>query len=94
MLKFEIPVCILISYVYKYCNFLKIDKGNLLSINRGRINYINSNRRITAQFFSTNIFPNDRHKAKWEPHIAARWVPREQQIFNQKQNNVGQVPRV
>lgn len=55
MLKFEITVGILISYVYKYCNFLKIDiKGNLLFLNRGHINYINSNRRITAKF-SYNI---------------------------------------
>lgn len=51
MLKFEINVGILISYVYivyKYCNFLKIDKGNLLSLNRDRINYINSNKWIIA----------------------------------------------
>lgn len=55
MFKFEIIVGIFIFYVYKYCNFLKIDKGNLLFLNRGYINYINSNWWIIVKFFY-NIF--------------------------------------
>lgn len=54
IVKIEIKVGKLISYVLHIIHFLKIDKGNLLFLNRGHINYINSNRRITAKF-SYNI---------------------------------------
>lgn len=56
MFKFEIIVGIFIFYVYKYCNFLKIDKGNLLFLNRGCINYINSNWWIIVKFFYKYFF--------------------------------------
>lgn len=56
IVKIEIKVGKFIFYVLYIIYFLKIDKGNLLFLNRGCINYINSNWWIIVKFFYKYFF--------------------------------------